>query len=82
MKALIRGKEVMTEPFTPWVQANMDFLTGKEVDADGNPVKGDGWELVEDYEPPSEPSAEPDDGEYVTVNGKRILKSDLAKLLG
>ena len=40
MKALIRGKEVITEPFSPWVQNNLAFLTGTEVDADGNPIKG------------------------------------------
>lgn len=54
MKALIRGNEVMTEPFSPWVQNNIAFLTGTEVDADGNPLQGDGWTLVEDYEPPKE----------------------------
>ena len=54
MKALIRGKEVITEPFSPWVQNNIAFLTGTEVDADGNPIKGDGWTLVENYEPPKE----------------------------
>ena len=27
----------------------MLFLTGKEKDADGNPLPGDGWTLVEDY---------------------------------
>lgn len=59
MKALIRKhedgtEEVMTEPFTPWVQNNIPFLTGQEKDADGNPLQGDGWTLVEDYEPPVE----------------------------
>lgn len=59
MKALIRKhedgtEEVMTEPFSPWVQNNLAFLTGTEVDADGNPIKGDGWTLVENYEPPKE----------------------------
>lgn len=59
MKALIRRhddgtEEVMTEPFSPWVQNNLAFLTGTEVDADGNPIKGDGWTLVENYEPPKE----------------------------
>ena len=54
MKALIRGKEVITEPFSPWVQNNIPFLTGTEVDADGNPLPGDGWTLVEDYVAPAE----------------------------
>lgn len=59
MKALIRKhddgtEEVITEPFSPWVQNNLAFLTGTEVDQDGNPIKGDGWTLVENYEPPKE----------------------------
>lgn len=54
MKALIRGKEVMTEPFSPWVEANLAFLTGKETDQNGQPVKGDGWILVNDYIPTKE----------------------------
>ena len=39
----------MTEPFSPWVESNLAFLTGTEVDSEGNPMKGDGWTLVEDY---------------------------------
>ena len=58
-KALIRKhedgtEEVMVEPFFPWVQNNIAFLTGQEKDADGNPLQGDGWTLVENYEPPKE----------------------------
>lgn len=49
MRALIRGNEVMTEPFSPWVRNNLAFLAGTEVDSEGNPMKGDGWVLVEDY---------------------------------
>ena len=66
-RALIRGNEVITEPFSPWVQNNIAFLIGTEVDADGNPIKGDGWTLVENYVPP-EPESEPiteDSGEGV-----------------
>ena len=37
----------------------MLFLTGKEKDADGNPLPGDGWTLVEDYPDPVEGSEEP-----------------------
>lgn len=59
MKALIRKhddgtEEVMTEPFSPWVQNNIAFLTGQEKDAEGNLLPGDGWTLVENYEPPKE----------------------------
>ena len=62
MKALIRRhddgtEEVMVEPFSPWVQNNLAFLTGQEKDEEGNPLPGDGWTLVEDYEPP-EPESE------------------------
>lgn len=58
-KALIRRhedgtEEVMTEPFSPWVQNNLAFLTGSEVDNNGNPVHGDGWTLIEDYRPEEE----------------------------
>lgn len=52
----------MTEPFSPWVQNNLAFLTGTEVDNDGNPLPGDGWTLVEDY-------VEPADGEAVEGTG-------------
>lgn len=51
MKALIRGNEVITEPFTPWVENNIPFLTGTETDPNGNPIPGDGWTLVNDYQP-------------------------------
>ena len=55
MKALIRGNEVITEPFSPWVIANIKWMTGTETDGDGNPIGGgDGWTLVENYEPPKE----------------------------
>ena len=59
MRALVRGEEVMTEPFSPWVQNNLAFLTGKEKDFDGNPLPGDGWTLVEDYQEPVEDHEEP-----------------------
>ena len=54
MRALIRThedgtQEVMTEPFSAWVENNLAFLTGTEVDSEGNPMRGDGWVLVEDY---------------------------------
>ena len=58
MRALIRNNEVMTEPFSPWVKANLKWLTGTEKDADGNALPGDGWTLVEDYEPPTEGTEE------------------------
>lgn len=51
MKALTKGSEVILEPFPVWVQNNLPFLTGTEVDSEGNPLPGDGWTLVEDYVP-------------------------------
>ena len=51
MRALIRGTEICLEnAWTKWQRMNMLFLTGKEKDADGNPLPGDGWTLVEDYQ--------------------------------
>lgn len=54
MRALIRGEEIMVEPFSPWVQNNITFLTGQEKDEEGNSLPGDGWTLVEDYKPEEE----------------------------
>ena len=55
MRALIRGKEICLEnAWTKWQRMNMLFLTGKAKDADGNPLPGDGWTLVEDYQEPVE----------------------------
>ena len=53
MRALIRGTEICLEnAWTKWQRMNMLFLTGKEKDADGNPLPGDGWTLVGGYVPP------------------------------
>lgn len=58
MMAIRKGDEIYPEDnWTEWMKNNLAFLTGTEVDADGNPIKGDGWTLVEDYEPP-EPESE------------------------
>lgn len=59
MKALIRiqpngTEETILEPFPEWVKNNIQFLTGTEKDQNGNPVTGDGWILVEDYQPKEE----------------------------
>ena len=45
MKALIRGNEIVYEPFDQWTQEHLIWLTTPRPD-------GDGYELVEDYEPP------------------------------
>ena len=61
MRALIRGTEICLEnAWTKWQIMNMLFLTGKEKDADGNPLPGDGWTLVEDYQEPAEDTEEPE----------------------
>lgn len=60
MRALIRGTEICLEnAWTKWQRMNMLFLTGKEKDAEGNPLPGDGWTLVEDYQEPVEGHEEP-----------------------
>lgn len=59
MRALIRGTEICLEnAWTKWQRMNLLFLTGKEKDADGNPIPGDGWTLVEDYQEPADEFAE------------------------
>ena len=59
MRALIRGKEICLEnAWSKWQRMNMLFLTGKEKDAEGNPLPGDGWTLVEDYQEPVEATEE------------------------
>ena len=47
MKALIRGNEIKTEPFDQWTQEHLDWLTTPRPD-------GDGYTLIEDYQPPEE----------------------------
>ena len=60
MRALIRGTEICLEnAWTKWQRMNLLFLTGKEKDADDNPLPGDGWTLVEDYQVPAEGTEEP-----------------------
>lgn len=49
MRALIRENELMTEPFSPWVEANIPFLTAH-----------DGWTLIDDYMPKEEPLCKSD----------------------
>lgn len=48
MKALIRGDEIITEPFDQWTQEHLDWLTTARPD-------GDGYKLVEDCQPPEIP---------------------------
>ena len=92
MRALIRGKEICLEnAWTKWQRMNMLFLTGKEKDADGNPLPGDGWTLVEDYQEPMEGTEEPQPiqstpveekpSETVTYGGKEYTLEELKKLI-
>lgn len=45
MRALIRGDEIILEPFDTWVENHLDWLTTARPD-------GDGYKFVEDYKPP------------------------------
>ena len=45
MKALIRGDEIICEPWNQWIEDHLDWL------ATARP-NGDGYQLVEDYKPP------------------------------
>lgn len=97
MRALIRGTEICLEnAWSKWQKMNMLFLTGKEKDADGNPLPGDGWTLVEDYQEPVEDPEEPEPiqstpsaeqsseapTETVTYGGKEYTLEELKKLIG
>ena len=71
MRALIRGTEICLEnAWTKWQRMNLLFLTGKEKDADGNPLPGDGWTLVEDYPDPVENPEEPEPVQSTHVEEK------------
>ena len=45
MKALIRGEEIIPEPWNQWIYEHIDWLTTPRPD-------GDGYKLVEDYQHP------------------------------
>lgn len=45
MKALIRENEIIPEPWSQWIVDHLDWLTTARPD-------GDGYRLVEDYQPP------------------------------
>ena len=46
MKALVRDKEILPESeWTPWTYDHLDWLTAPR-------PHGDGYEIVEDYQPP------------------------------
>ena len=47
MKALIRGSEIITEPWNKWIEEHLDWLTTPRPD-------GDSYTLIEDYQPPQE----------------------------
>ena len=48
MRALIRGDEIITEPFSPWVREHLAWLTTARPD-------GDGYQLIEIEALPEEP---------------------------
>lgn len=43
-KALIRGDEIITEPFSPWIEEHIEWLTTPR-------PEGDGYKLINDYTP-------------------------------
>ena len=45
MKALVRGNEIIIEPFDQWTLDHLDWLTAARPD-------GDGYTLIENYQPP------------------------------
>ena len=45
MRALIRDSEIICEPFDDWTQGHLDWLTTAR-------PNGDGYKLIENYEPP------------------------------
>lgn len=49
MKALIRNDEIITEPFTKWIEDHIEWLTTPRPD-------GNGYTLINDYQP-EEPEA-------------------------
>ena len=95
MIALIRDSEIIVEPFSPWVQEHLEWLTTPRPD-------GDGYTLVQNYIPPTEntpeqfeiveptptPAAEePEvevipDSNVVIIDGKEYTKEELRALLG
>ena len=48
MQALIRDSEIITEPFNPWVQEHLAWLTTPR-------PEGDGYQLIEVEALPEEP---------------------------
>jgi len=48
MKALIRGEEIITEPWSQWVENHIEWLTTDR-------PNGDGYKLIENFNPEIEP---------------------------
>ena len=51
MKALIRDDEIIIEPFNEWTLTHLDWLTTPR-------PNGDGYTLIDNYEPPEEENDE------------------------
>lgn len=88
MRALIRGKEAIIEPFSQWVEEHLDWMIGRvKEDADGRPIVGGGYTLIEDYVPPVTDEygniviTEPEPEETFEINGRTYTKSELLELL-
>ena len=57
MRALIRGDEIIKEPFDEWTLNHLNWLTTSRPD-------GDGYTLIYNYEPPEEDNYELPKGYY------------------
>ena len=47
MKALIRNNEIISEPWNQWIKDHLEWLTTPR-------PNGDGYTLIDNYEPPEE----------------------------
>ena len=83
MKALIRNREFITEPWDQWTQNHIEWVTTPR-------PEGDGYTLVENYTETAEetiqdvvcpePEIENEDN-YVVINGVRYSKEELRSLI-
>lgn len=45
MKALVRDKDIICEPWSQWIKGHLEWLTTPR-------PNGDGYTLIDNYEPP------------------------------
>lgn len=51
MKALVRNEDIICEPWNKWIKDHLKWLTSPRPD-------GDGYALIDNYEPPEEDNDE------------------------